>query len=53
MPRKSSDSVQVFYPKFDKRGLIEIIDEKLENLKEDCLLYLLCCLALMPGETIP
>jgi len=52
MPKKLSSSVQVFYPKFDKRGLIEIIDKKLENLKKGCLLCLLCYLALMPGEII-
>ena len=34
MPRKLSNSVQVFYPKFDKRELIEIIDKKLEKLKK-------------------
>ena len=34
MQRKSSDSVRVFYPKFDKRGLIETIEKKLEDLQK-------------------
>ncbi|MBA7682178.1 hypothetical protein ES703_90524 [subsurface metagenome] len=34
MQRKSSDSVRVFYPKFDKREVIEAIDKKLEDLQK-------------------
>ena len=34
MQRKSSDSVRVFYPKFDKRGLVEAIKRKLEDLQK-------------------
>jgi len=34
MQRKSSDSVRIFYPKFDKQELVEAIDKSLEDLQK-------------------
>jgi len=34
MQRKSSDSVQIFYPKFNKEKLVQTIQERLEDLNQ-------------------
>jgi len=43
MPRKSSGSVQVFYPKFNREEIIQALTQKLGNLQRrlPCLLVVL------------